>query len=133
MIRLDYGQTPDGPTAWVLMDSESDLTSFRQLVAQLSNGKLDTVDCQARQDLFTRRPGVSNLLLLSVPSGQSHHIGVTDGEEGSVISWLLSPEGWQGVLNMIDGLIPASHQYFDYPEATIVVSAMENLKLSIHQ
>jgi hypothetical protein len=29
---------------------------------------------------------------------------------------------------MLDGLSPGTHQYFDYSEATIVISVLENLQ-----
>jgi hypothetical protein len=50
-----------------------------------------------------------------VPANQSKHVDLTNDQHGRVISWKLSRDGWQEALALMEGLTPASHQYFDYP------------------
>jgi hypothetical protein len=115
MIVIGYGETQDGPTVWLLIDSAAEFASFHELVEQLSNGDAVMVDCRERAGFFALMPEVSNLLFDVVPANQSKHVDLTNDQHGRVISWKLSRDGWQEALALMEGLTPASHQYFDYP------------------
>jgi|SRR5580692_3043200 hypothetical protein len=128
MIVIDYGETQDGPTVWLVIDSVAEFTSFHELVAQLSHGDVVMVDCRKSAGLFSLMPDVSNLLLNVVPANQNSRVELANDEHGRLISWKLSRDGWQEALALMEGLAPASHQYFDYPKATVIVSMMEDLK-----
>lgn len=128
MIRIDYGETQDGPTVWLMIDTETAFERFRELLAQLSDGQLKVVDCRELGEIFSLMSGVSSCLFASVAPNESGHVDVTRDERGYSIAWELSRDSWRQALPLIVGMTPASHQYFDYPEATVIVSLTEGLK-----
>jgi hypothetical protein len=67
-------------------------------------------------------------MFASVAPKESGHVNLTDDEQGDSITWKLSRDSWLKVLTMIAAMTGPSHQYFDYPEATVIVSLMEGLK-----
>jgi hypothetical protein len=128
MIRIDYGETQDGPTVWLMIEGETEFGHFRELLTELSDGQLKVIDCRDQRDIFSFMSGVSSCLFASVAPSESGHVNLTNDDQGYSITWKLSRDSWRQALPIIDGITRASHQYFDYPEATVIVSLMEGLK-----
>lgn len=111
-----------------MIDGITEFGRFRELLAQLSNGQVNVIDCHEHGEIFVLTSGVSACLLASVAPSESGHVTLTSVERAYSIAWELSRDCWRQALAVIGGLTEASHQYFDYPQATHIVSFMEGLK-----
>lgn len=128
MIRIDCGETQDGTTVWLLIDSIREFDLFGDLLKQLGNGEVMSVDCGERSELFSLMEGVSSCVFTSVSPAKTRHVSITKDSRGLSINWKLSRKCWRAALPLIDGMTVASHQYFDYAEATVYISLMEGLR-----
>ncbi|MGA9981170.1 MAG: hypothetical protein WBQ08_21305 [Candidatus Sulfotelmatobacter sp.] len=131
MIRIDFSESVDGPTLWVIIDRREDFVPFRELILDLSDGTLDEVELRSRPELFLLWPHIANVELAAVAPSMRNGITVLGGEESCKLSWKLSGEDWNEVLDKVDALNhepPNGHQYFDYRNVTVVVSFMEKLR-----
>ncbi len=131
MIRIDFSESVDGLTLWVIIDRREDFVPFRKLILDLSDGTLDEAKLRSRPELFLVWPHIADVELAAVaPSGQNG-ITVLGREESCKLSWKLCGEDWNEVLDKVDMLnheLPNGHQYFDYRNVTVVVSFMEKLR-----
>ena len=133
MIRIDFGESIDGPTLWVIIDRCEDFVPFRQLILDLSEATLDAVGIRSRPGLFCVWPHIVDVELAAVTPSSRNGVGVLGDKESGKLSWKLSREGWKDVLDKIDALNhepPNGHQYFDYRNVTVIVSFMENCAMS---
>jgi len=131
MIRIDFRESVDGPTLWVILDRREDYVPFRQLILNLSQGTLDEMGLRSRPELFLLRPHIADVELAAVAPSRRNGVAVLGDEESCKLSWKLSREDWTDVLDKIDALNhepPHGHQYFDYRNAAVIVSFMEKLR-----
>lgn len=131
MIRIDFSESIDGPTLWVIIDRREDLAPFRQLILDLSHGTLGEVGLRSRPELFLLWPHIADVELAVVAPSGRNGVAVLGDKESCKLSWKLSQEDWNDVLDKVDALNhepPNGHQYFDYRNITVVVSFMEKLR-----
>jgi hypothetical protein len=131
MIRIDFCESEDGPTLWVIVDKPADFTPFRQLILGLSEGTLEQIRIRSRSDLFLVWPHIADLEMAVVGPFRRKGIAVLGDKENCKLTWKLSRGDWNDVLDKIDALNhepPNGHQYFDYRDATVIVSFMEKLR-----
>jgi hypothetical protein len=133
MIDLDFGDSEDVPTLWIIVNDRKDFAPLRQLVFELLNGKRDSIDVFSYdvfsyQEMFRGSPSVQGLSLTARADVNRGEVDIKSGISGYGLIWKQPRLDWDSALQKIDAMHPGSgHQYFDYPNITIVVSVGEGL------
>jgi hypothetical protein len=128
---VDFGMSQGSPRLWLITDVEQELLSFRQLIAELSDGRQNNISLLTYGNLFALIPPISDVELSVAPPGEGNRILTVKDQSKLTLNWKLTREEWLDVLPKIDAFQTGhGHQYFDYDteDITIMVSYKEGLK-----
>jgi hypothetical protein len=128
MIDLDFGDSQDVPTLWIIVNDRKDFFPLRQLALELSNGSRHSIDVLSDRELFRASASVQSLNLVAAPETKKGKVDISPGISGNGFVWKQPALDWDTTLQKLDGMRSGpGHQYFDYRNITIMVSVGEAL------
>ena len=128
MIDLDFGDSQGVPTLWIIVNDRNDFAPLRQLVLELSNGSQDSIDVLLDRQSFRAHASVQSLSFVAASETKKGEVDIRSGISGRGIVWKQPRLDWDTALQKLDAMHSRpGHQYFDYPNITIMVSVGEGL------
>ena len=128
MIDLDFGDSQGVPTLWIIVNDRKDFAPLRQVILELSNGSRDSIDVLFERELFHAHASVQSLIFVATSESKTAEVYVNPTISGYELVWRQPILDWDTALQKIDAMeSSAGHQYFDYPNITIMVSVGEGL------
>src|SRR4029077_6629329 len=128
MIDLDFGDSQGIPTLWIIVNDRKDFAPLRRLFLELSNGSRDSIDVLSDQELFRASASVQKLNFVAAPETKKGEVDISSGLAGRGIVWKQPTLAWDTALQKLDAMHSGpGHQYFIYPNITIMVSVGEDL------